>query len=309
MNLIRAVCVTSHEALSSYVKDEKACLVHLSRWVYMVAHRVFSSVTSTYPDKYRRAVSNIVLDFFFPPSGIYSNPSIADMVAGYLHREDVFGIDAWEKYFGAKVVGPEPPLPQNLDEILQSPSPCSNRTIADDFMLVLVPKEYIVGGKQMFHTPNNFEKLVKERFPKGKYDYFWPPACDKHGKVHPKESYWVLMSKDILSGSRNKSYADQQKQVKDLSKNSGISYEVPTLLEAITCIFAEYARTKTHLYKREPLTYTRCQENMYGCQLIIGSFASSGLYVYHDCGSREAFLGVSVTMCINPTRAVTKTAT
>jgi hypothetical protein len=68
----------------------------------------------------------------------------------------------------------------------------------------------------------------------------------------------------------------------NLAKRSGIPYEIPTTPQAITCILAEYFRSKTRLFSDNPLTYTRCQEKVQGYHLVVGGFAPAGLDVdYH----------------------------
>ena len=40
--------------------------------------------------------------------------------------------------------------------------------------------------------------------------------------------------------------------------------------------------------ERDPLTYTRCQENVHGYQMVLGGLASSGLDVdYYNVGEFE----------------------
>ena len=95
------------------------------------------------------------------------------------------------------------------------------------------------------------------------------------------ESVWLLMTKDVLPGSRNKSYIKQQKIVAELAQAALVSYEVPTTLEAVTCILAEYSRSENRLFSDRPSTYTRCQKNVQGWQYLVGGFALAGLGVSH----------------------------
>ena len=99
---------------------------------------------------------------------------------------------------------------------------------------------------------------------------------------------WVLMTKDVLSGSRSKSYDQQLALLKEYAEKSQIAYEMPKTLEAITCIFAEYVQSgdkKTRLFSDKPWTYTRCQEKVQSDDMVVGGFALSGLDVddnYYD---------------------------
>ena len=89
------------------------------------------------------------------------------------------------------------------------------------------------------------------------------------------------MTKDVLPGSRSKSYSQQKNIVAELVKTTGVSYQVPTILEAATCILAEYSRSENRLFSDSPWTYTRCQENVQGYQMVVGGFAPAGLSVYY----------------------------
>jgi hypothetical protein len=60
---------------------------------------------------------------------------------------------------------------------------------------------------------------------------------DQLGNSAIENSHWILMTKDVLPGSRNKNYAAQ----KQLVENAG--YEVPTCLDATTAILLEYVRS------------------------------------------------------------------
>ena len=137
----------------------------------------------------------------------------------------------------------------------------------------------------------NFGKLIKSKFPElgddTGYRIIWEVAkkCRGDGKPH-----WVLLTKDVLSGSRNKSYAEQKQQVIDESQGN---YQVPQAVDVIACIIAEYGRSKTRLFSDIPWTYTRCQEKLEGHQVIVGGFAPAGLVVNFSYFYDFDFLGVA----------------
>ena len=90
------------------------------------------------------------------------------------------------------------------------------------------------------------------------------------------------MTKDVLPESRSKSYSDQQKLVAGLDAREP-TYEVPRTLDAAVCILARFASSKIRLFSN---TYTRCQEDVGGPQVVVGGFAAGGLYVnYNGCGA------------------------
>lgn len=47
--------------------------------------------------------------------------ALAKIITSYIPRRDVFGIDAWQAYFGVNVRA-ELLLPKDIDQILQAPS-------------------------------------------------------------------------------------------------------------------------------------------------------------------------------------------
>ena len=61
------------------------------------------------------------------------------------------------------------------------------------------------------------------------YSYHVHPAI---GNQSPDSSYGVLMTKDVLPGSRSKSYEDQYALVADHANRTGLSCKVPRALEA-----------------------------------------------------------------------------
>ena len=117
----------------------------------------------------------------------------------------------------------------------------------------------------------------KKYFPNNRngYGYIWSEIIDKLGDKPIDKSIWLLMTKDVLQGSRNKSYSQQKNIVAELAKTTGVPYQVPTTLEAATCILAEYSRSKNLLFSEIP-GYTRCQENFQGYKVFVGGFAPAG---------------------------------
>ena len=131
-----------------------------------------------------------------------------------------------------------------------------------DLMLVRVPKISIVAMGQ----------LVKERRGVG-YRFIWHRIVEERG-TQVEEPRWVLMTRDVLAGSRNQPYTEQQKLARRF-----VGYDVPTLREAIACIFAKFLQDGTRPYSDNPWTNMRCQENVNGLQIVVGGFAPAGLSV------------------------------
>lgn len=170
-------------------------------------------------------------------------------------------------------------LPKNIAEELRR-SAFPGKSIRETHVLVRKPKGL---------TIKKLGELAKKYFPSNTdgYRYIWPTIVDELGDKAVDEFVWLLMTKDVLQGSRSKSYSQQKNIVAELAEITGVPYQVPTTLEAATCILAEYSRSENRLFSDSPWTYIRCQENVQGYQMVVGGFAPAGLGVSnrddYDC--------------------------
>jgi hypothetical protein len=219
---------------------------------------------------------------FSVSKGLKQNEHILWKIA--IYREIAFGNDKWAQCFGADVVKDE----DNREEFSSLPaeafiSDCKKfknifpeKNAKDSLMLVRLPKT-LNGGL----TLKSLGKLAKKYFSVSDtgYRFIWPAIIQEHGDKSIDKSQWVLMTTDVLPGSRNKSYAEQQKMVADLAEKSLISYEVPETLESAACILSQYFGSKTRLFSDNPRTFTRCKEKVQSYQTVVGGFAPAGLDV------------------------------
>ena len=165
-------------------------------------------------------------------------------------------------------------LPKNIaEELRRSAFPGIN--IRETHVLVRMPKGL---------TLKSLGELAKKYFSQYSdgYRFIWSAIVQELGDKSIDKSHWVLMTKDVLPGSRNKSYGEQQKIVADLAEKSLISYEVPETLESAACILSQYFGSNIRLFSDNPWTYTRCKENVQGYQVVVGGFAPAGLCVSYD---------------------------
>ena len=113
-----------------------------------------------------------------------------------------FGAKAWSQYFGD--VGAEPPLPSDISTTLSSACPFwPDKQVKDTHLLVLIPAK--VNGKP--YNLNLLGELIQH--PKGgghatKYRYYGSDVRKQFGAQSPGRSYWVLMTRDVLEGSRSR---------------------------------------------------------------------------------------------------------
>jgi hypothetical protein len=190
----------------------------------------------------------------------------------------------WKHYFGE--VEPAPDLPKDIATILESTCPFwPDKKVKDTHLLVLIPAT--VDGapftlnllKELIQCPKNGEH-------KTEYHYYGSDVQVQIGAASPAASYWLLMTRDVLPGSRDKTYADQERLIADHASRTSLPYEMPKALEAATAILTHYVRDGERLYQDSPWTFTRCQEwisyRPCECPAVVGGFGSSGLGVCGD---------------------------
>lgn len=204
----------------------------------------------------------------------------------------------WNKFFGEGTVTDEEIklayklLPETIGNILKSPCIAfPGKTLMETHMLVWIP-EFICGKKL---TINSFDKLLKQTIEFSKNQ----KGCRviRHEIVElegdkPFESGFVLLSKDVLPNSQNKTYVDQQVLVESLNKDGIEGYRIPMLGEAIICTIAEYLKSGKYLLRENPWVYTRCQESDENGQAIVGGFGSLGLVVDYSINCPWTSIGV-----------------
>ena len=220
---------------------------------------------------------------------ITGNPHLREMRKVFVY---VFGREKWGKYFGD--VGEEPPLPQDIEKILSSSCPFwPSKKVSETHLLVLIPET--VNGKS--HTINSLGEIIKN--PKtghsSQYRIYNPYVKNEQGeKSFP--SHWVLLTKNVIPNSRNKSYSEQKELMEDFPP-----YTFPNALDIATALLMHHVKRGERLCSNDPLIYTRCIEIVDSDQwpVAIGGFSVGGIEVsnYHNAhgfndvvGCRKFFL-------------------
>ena len=210
-------------------------------------------------------------------------------LGAYNLRAQAFGPASWCAHFGV-AVGDLPSLPSDIDEILDSPCPFwFEQKVRDTHVLVLVPSE--VDGVP--YTLDKLGELIRLRLPKNLEGYRYHGAnVQTHlGAVPPQAPCWVLLTHNVIPGSRNQRYEDQKKMLADHAARTGLAYCLPSVLEVSTALLTHYVRSGERLLADDPWTYTRCQDLVMSggkpYPVAVGGFsssgfASSGFYVVHD---------------------------
>jgi len=171
----------------------------------------------------------------------------------------------------------------------------------DTHLLVLVPET--VNGKPFYL--NGIKKLFKSQKIGNKTCYNSKTSDYVVRELGGKTflSHWVLMTRDIIPDSQNKTYEQQQQLVIKHNKKNQINYEIPKMLEVVTAIFMHYIETGEALYSEDKfgaqLTYTRCQEkvNKSFWPVVVGGFFLEGLSIKSDyifAGGANSEMGLAL---------------
>ena len=192
-----------------------------------------------------------------------------------------YGKATWAKH-GIET-GPEPALPEGIETILSRPSPIAiegyTGTIRETHLLVLIPET--ANGKPL--TLNSLEDLF------GKYKEYHSIIKKEIGAIPAPPSHWVLISKNVLEGTRYQTYAKQ----KEMVANAKEGYTLPNAVDIAAALLLHQKETGERLLRDSPWTYTRCQESVNNSKrpVAIGGFAAGGLdvspfddFIYCDYG-------------------------
>lgn len=185
---------------------------------------------------------------------------LANIVAQYTEDECITN---WYKALKRLSALPEkiPPLPENIDQIMEDLCPIYGDQVQEDgtylkvkdtHFLVLIPQEF----KTLQHLQDNILKPFEKReYPQPNYPlqcssvYGYNLSWRKYAAVEFPETQWVLMTKDVLPQSRNKSWQQQVELVEALSQKALANYRIPTLQQSFTTIAMHRIATEEICYR------------------------------------------------------------
>ena len=275
---------TIYEQLKQILDSQGKVNRQLSRALTGTSQAIVTVTSPQQTQSTSNLSGNLVSSQAFSPNHLMSFPSTPTAQAEvYPCIPDIaFGKAEWEKYFGD--IGEEPPLPANIEGILNEP--CSfwqGAKVKETHLLVLIPNTV---NRKPF-TLNWLGKLIQK--PKSgyatKYLFYAKPARRAVGNKS-YYSHWVLMTRDIIPTSRCASYSRCCWLIANHSKNTGLPYELPHLLEATTSILMHYVRTRERLYTNDPWTCTYSQNiDKGGYPLVVGCFVPNGISINYCEGS------------------------
>lgn len=178
-----------------------------------------------------------------------------------------FGKKEWKKV-GVKV-DDAPPVPLDLTILSNTPCPIwgsRGKTIGDTHVLFLVPKKL---SDNKATTINRLRRIAKKHIPNLQIHHKQFKVF-KNDSQYIHQSYWVLMTKDILPISGGRPFS------LELLEDG---YDVPHLIEADICMLTQYLRGReltnksTYFYHQ---TETYCQETRDGFRSIVGGSDEDG---------------------------------
>ncbi|MES2273042.1 MAG: hypothetical protein V4487_02490 [Chlamydiota bacterium] len=234
------------------------------------------------------------------------DPRILRIISGYYGKTEnakqqfsnptptiVFGQQEWIDHVGDP--GLVPRLPLNIHTILQEP--CKfwpGKTVEETHKLVLIPKtvtRFIKSRDSFVTVPLTLKTLgaliSSSHDGRGvSFANLNPAMLREHGDTPVKKSHWVLLTNNVIDGSRDSDYADQEKLV------TLKGYKVPSALAVSAVALVENLRSGKRLLSNPPKTYTLCQEENYINRVIVGGFKPSGLNVELNYVDPENSLGM-----------------
>lgn len=117
----------------------------------------------------------------------------------------------------------------------------------------------------------------------------WPEFRERFGNDAIRQTYRIVLTNNVLNDSRSKFVNVQKALVQSLA----LGARLPRTLEVATQCIMRFVATGQRLYANKPPTYTRCEENVYRTQVIVGGFSARGLnitpnWVFEDLGAGAA---------------------
>jgi hypothetical protein len=203
----------------------------------------------------------------------------------------VFDGDKWRKYYGE--VGEEPPIPKHFLTLYgQNCKLWPGQKVYDTHLLTLIPAT--VGGQPL--TLDSFRQLIQQPKEGGhstKYRYYDGTNAKKEFGGQPAgPSHWALMTRDVVQGSKSKSYADQRTFLEQQAKAVGIPYVLPPILSGVVSTLCHHVATGEKLF---PNVLSRASESVQTGQLCVrfGYFDTDGLGVSGSSLGASDYYGVA----------------
>jgi len=191
-----------------------------------------------------------------------------------LYRTAVFSPMDWNIQFAKNMIDEEEgliafkALPPNIDEI---PCPVHHpKKMVETHVFTYCPKGL---------TLKSYGILLKNKLKNEKgFYYIWDEIINNIGDKSFVNYGWKAMIKEEIPKSRGETFDSQKKIVAALNKTAIKVFRIPTVLEAIVCISTVFFKSGNKIFPH----FTRCQEDIEGCQLVVMDDTLGLRVVSHD---------------------------
>jgi hypothetical protein len=295
----RADWITPQEQL------ERLALVEVKKRLYRKKEEVPKSFYDRidWEDVVRPAIRSVLRRSNLSKSNAI--PKLQDLCVDHLMGPLPSSLTEW--YTARERLGilPEklPPLPWNIDQILNSKCPVYGDEKKEDGTHYTVKETHVL---QLLceedGSINQFEKEIRahwKKYPSLRFRIFNPAARQEYGNLRFEPSHWELLTTDILPKSRKLRYPVQIAQIHSLSQKSFVHYEIPSLQNVSRTTFLHKVATNENLYSgnhvRGPRhTLTRVKDETYNGAFCFGAYTGfDGPGVYILCSGRQKYVGVA----------------
>ena len=214
-----------------------------------------------------------------------------------VYREIAFGSDKWAQFFGDHTVENE-----NIKEEISS---LPIEMIIKDFQNIqkIFPNKHPRDCLQLFRIPKTlngeislkclgllFKNKINCNADLG-YRYISSGILKDFADFSIKKSYWILMTKYLVPESTNKTVIEQKNDIASLTEKGLNNYDLPYILEAVTCILIEYFKSETRLFSED---YLFCNEKVKSQHVSVGEFSVSGLLINELWKDKHSEVGASI---------------
>ena len=224
-----------------------------------------------------------VSGLIFPIAHLVAKYGEIDDSAMEWHRALVILAQTNPKVFPQKI----PPLPTDIFEILYSRCLISRDKKKPDGTFFKIKESHVLSLiLEEFGTLAQLEKDILKPFGEANYPQNENPfhfrsfenLCGNQ-QTAPMRTHWVLMSKDVLPGTKGKGYRRQEALVDSLSRKSLVAYRIPTLLQTFATFAIHKIATGESLYSDGNVsTYTRVTDlSRRNGMMSFGGSAPSGV--------------------------------
>ncbi len=187
-----------------------------------------------------------------------------------IYRELAFSQAKWIEHFGKEQIQEleekeeinSLPLEKIIETYDYFHATISQKSVKETLVLVKTPKLYV--GQLTLEVLRDWAKKYFSEEDK-LFTNLWGDIIDLLKDETLTQSSWIIMTTDVLLESRHQSYEQQKELIAKLKLKQFSDYDMPTVLEAVICMLAQFFISSKKLFgnQEHELTYTRCQHSVY----------------------------------------------